>query len=117
MDTVVLTVIGTGIALFVANWKVQAGWFSMIDKRFEAIDKRFEAIDKRFENVDKRFEAAERRWMERIEKSEERARADNLALHQRFDAVNERLDGLYRYLLQTAAKADTPAPPPAAPHP
>ena len=108
MDTVVLTVIGTGIALFLANWKV-------LDKRFDAVDKRFEAIDKRFETVDKRFEAAERRWMERIEKSEERARADNLALHQRFDAVNDRLDGLYRYLLQTAAKADTPAPP-TAPH-
>ena len=52
MDPVVLTVIGTGIALFAANWRVQAGWFAMMDKRFEAVGHPQELIISRHSSTD-----------------------------------------------------------------
>ena len=154
MDTTILAVTGTGVALFVALSRVLGSRIDAlerhVDKRFEAVDKQFEAVDKRFEMAEKasrerseiaekasrerseiaerasreRSEAMDQRWTERFEamevrfeaaerrhetahaaicqsiaKLDERTRADTAGLHQRLDALNGRLDDLYRHRL------------------
>ena len=68
-------------------------------------------MGKRFEAAERQNEAAHaaicqnlKHLGDRLDKSEEQARTDNLALHQRFDTLNQRFDDLYRYLLGSAAK-------------
>ncbi len=106
MDATALTVVGTGVALFVALWKVQGNRFDTmerhIDKRFEAVDKQFEAVDKRwterFDMAEKasreRFEIAERANRERFDMAEKasRERFDmaEKASRERFEAMDAR---------------------------
>jgi len=117
MDPVVLTVIATGIALFAANWRVQAGWFATVDKRFEAAEKqsreRFEAVDRqfvaaesrnreRFEAIDRQLEAMERRDRERFEAADRR-------WTERFDAAEKRNEAAHAAIWRSASmvSADT----------
>ena len=55
-----------------------------LDERFDGIDRRFDAVDQRFDTVDRRFESLERR------------------MDEGFHAVNARIDGLQRTMLQTS---------------
>ena len=139
-----LTAIGTGVALFVALWKVQGSRFDAVDRRwaerFDAVDRRFDAADKRwaerFDAVDRRFDMAEkldrerfeamdRRWAERFDMAEnanrerfEMAEKQNQAAHaaicDSIGKVDQRLDDLYRHLLGAPAKTDLSGPAPAA---
>ena len=143
MDTTMLAVMGTGLtlpgtglALFVALWRVQGNRFDTlerhIDHRFAAVDKQFAAVDKQFAAVDKRwterFEMAEKASRERFELAEqasrERLEALDAKLTQRLDtvegqsqathaavcALNGRFDDLYRHLLGVPAQGDQPHP-------
>ncbi len=95
MDTTILAVIGTGLALFVALWRVQG---SRIDALERHVDKRFEVVDKRFEMAEKasreRSEMAERASRERSEMAEKASRERSEAMDQRwterFEAMNQR---------------------------
>ena len=53
MDATALTVVGTGVALFVALWKVQGNRFDAVDRRFDMAEElnreRFDAVDRRFD--------------------------------------------------------------------
>ena len=82
MDATALTVVGTGVALFVALWKVQGNRFDAVDKRFDAVDKRFDAVDERFDAVDERFDMAEKLNRERFDMAEKLNR-------ERFDMAEE----------------------------
>ena len=57
MDATALTVVGTGVALFVALWKVQGNRFDAVDRRFDMAEElnreRFDAVDRRFDMADK----------------------------------------------------------------
>ena len=97
MDATILTVIGTGVALFVALWKVQGNRFDTmerhIDRRFEAVDKQFEAVDKRWTD---RFDMAEKASRERFEMAErasrERLEAMDARWTERFEAMDRRFE-------------------------
>ena len=121
MDATALTVVGTGVALFVALWRVQGNRFDTlgrhIDRRFEAVDRRFEAVDKQFEAADKQFEAADKqleaadkRWAEGFEAVERQSQAT----HSAVCALNGRFDDLCRHLLGPRAQTGQPGPAPAA---
>ncbi len=116
--------IGTATGLFVALWRVQQTGFATLNRQMEAADKRwterFEGLEKRFEMADKhnrerfemaekanreRFEMAEKHndaahaaICERIDKLDQRTRADAVALNNRLDALHGRFDNLYRHL-------------------
>ena len=66
-----LTAIGTGVALFVALWRVQGNRFDAVDRRFDMAE---ELNRERFEMAEKlnreRFEAMDRRWTERFDMAE-----------------------------------------------
>ena len=124
-----LTLVGTGLALFVALWRVQGNRFDTlerhIDHRFAAVDKQFAAVDKRWTE---RFEMAEKASRERLEMAEkasrERLEAMDARLTQRLDtverqsqathaavcALNGRFDDLYRHLLGVPAQGGQPRP-------
>ena len=128
-----LTAIGTGVALFVALWRVQGNRFDAVDKRFDAVDRCFDMAEElnreRFEIAEKlnreRFEAMDRRWTERFDMAEnanrerfEMAEKQNQAAHaaicDSIGKVDRRLDHLYRHLLGAPAKTDLSGPAPAA---
>ena len=132
-----LTAIGTGVALFVALWRVQGNRFDAVEKlnreRFEMADKlnreRFEAMDRRWterfdmaENANReRFETAENTNRERFEAmdrrfdmAEQRNQAAHAAICDAIGKVDRRLDDLYRHLLDPRAKTGPPGPAPAA---
>ncbi len=134
-----LTLVGTGLALFVALWRVQGNRFDTlerhidhrfagVDKQFAAVDKQFAAVDKQFAAVDKQFAAVDKRWTERFEMAErasrERLEAMDAKWTQRLDtverqgqathaavcALNGRFDDLYRHLLGVPAQGGQPRP-------
>ena len=87
-----LTAIGTGVALFVALWRVQGNRFDAVDRRFDMAEK---LNRERFDMADKlnreRFEAMDRRWTERFDMAENATRerfemAEN-ATRERFGAA------------------------------
>ncbi len=120
-----LTLVGTGLALFVALWRVQGNRFDTLERH---IDHRFAAVDKQFAAVDKQFAAVDRRWTERFEMAErasrERLEAMDAKWTQRLDtverqsqtthaavcALNGRFDDLYRHLLGVPAQGGPPRP-------
>ena len=120
-----LTTIATGLALFVALWRVQGNRFDTLERH---IDHRFAAVDKQFAAVDKQFAAVDKRWTERFEMAErasrERLEAMDAKWTQRLDtverqgqathaavcALNGRFDDLYRHLLGVPAQGDQPRP-------
>ncbi len=108
-----LTTIATGLALFVALWRVQGNrfdtlerhidhrfagvdkQFAAVDKQFAAVDKQFAAVDKQFAAVDKQFAAVDKKWTERFEMAEKASRerfemAEN-ASRERLEAMDARL--------------------------
>ena len=103
-----LTAIGTGVALFVALWRVQGNRFDAVDRRFDMAEKlnreRFDMAEKlnreRFDMAEKlnreRFEAMDQRWTERFEMAEnanrERFEAAESANRERFEAMDRRFD-------------------------
>ncbi len=127
-----LTLVATGLALFVALWRVQGNRFDTlerhIDHRFAGVDKQFAAVDKQFAAVDKQFAAVDKRWTERFEMAErasrERLEAMDAKWTQRLDtverqgqathaavcALNGRFDDLYRHLLGVPAQGGPPRP-------
>jgi archaellum component FlaC len=66
------------------NQRVELG-FEQVDKRFEQVDRRFEQVDRRFEQVDQRFEQVEKSFG---------------MLHTDMNRIHDRLDGMYRILIQ-----------------
>ena len=137
MDATALTVVGTGVALFVALWKVQGNRFDAVDKRFDMAEKlnreRFEMGEKlnrerfdmaetqnreRFDMAEtqnrERFEAMDRRWTERFDMAEKQNQAAHAVICNSIGKVDQRLDDLYRHLLGTRAKTDLSGPAPAA---
>ena len=120
-----LTLVGTGLALFVALWRVQGNRFDTLERH---IDHRFAAVDKQFAAVDKQFAAVDKRWTERFEMAErasrERLEAMDAKWTQRLDtverqsqathaavcALNGRFDDLYRHLLGVPAQGGPPRP-------
>ena len=78
-----LTTVATGLALFVALWRVQGNRFDTLERH----------IDRRFETVDKRFEAADKRWAERFEAAEamnrERFAAAETRSRERFEMAEQ----------------------------
>ena len=100
MDATILAVVGTGVALFGALWKVQGHRFDMIEKRFEmaekANDERFKMAEKlnreRFEALEKRNAAEHATICQSISKLDDRT----AALEQRVDALDGRVDALDR---------------------
>ena len=132
-----LTAIGTGVALFVALWRVQGNRFDAVDRRFDGVEKlnreRFEMADKlnreRFDMAEElnreRFEAMDRRWTERFDMAENTNRerfgaaekqnqAAHAAICDAIGKVDRRLDDLYRHLLDPRAQTGPPGPAPAA---
>ena len=132
-----LTAIGTGVALFVALWRVQGNRFDAVDRRFDAVEKlnreRFDVAEKlnreRFDMAEElnreRFEAMDRRWTERFDMAENTNRerfgaaekqnqAAHAAICNSIGKVDQRLDDLYRHLLDPRAKTDLSGPAPAA---
>ena len=128
-----LTAIGTGVALFVALWRVQGNRFDAVDRRFDMAEKlnreRFEAMDRRWterfdmaENANRehfgaaesanreRFEAMDRRF----DMAEKQNQAAHAAICNSIGKVDQRLDDLYRHLLGAPAKTDLSGPAPAA---
>ena len=118
MDTTILAVIGTGLALFVALWRVQG---SRIDALERHVDKRFEVVDKRFEMAEKasreRSEMAERASRERSEMAEKASRERSEAMDQRwterfeamevrFEAAERRHEMAHAAICQSIAKLD-----------
>ena len=126
MDATALTVVGTGVALFVALWKVQGNRFDAVDKRFDMAEKlnreRFEMGEKlnreRFDMAEtqnrERSEAMDRRWTERFDMAEKQNQAAHAVICNSIGKVDQRLDDLYRHLLGTRAKTDLSGPAPAA---
>jgi peroxiredoxin family protein len=128
-----LTAIGTGVALFVALWRVQGNRFDAVDRRFDMAEK---LNRERFDMAEKlnreRFEAMDQRWTERFEMAENANRERFEAMDRRFDMaekrnqaahaaicdaigkIDRRLDDLYRHLLGAPAKTDLSGPAPAA---
>ena len=96
-----LTLAGTGLALFVALWRVQGNRFDTlerhIDHRFSGVDKQFAAVDKQFAAVDKQFAAVDKRWIERFEMAEKASR-ERFELAEK--ASRERLEALDAKLTQ-----------------
>ena len=131
--------IGTATGLFVALWRVQQTGFATLNRqmenqfavadkrwteRFEGLEKRFEMAEKhnrerfemaekanreRFEMAEKHNDAAHAAICERIDKLDQRAHADAVALNNRLDALHGRFDNLYRHL--AGATPDTGAAP------
>ena len=126
MDATALTVVGTGVALFVALWKVQGNRFDAVDKRFDMAEKlnrdRFDMAEKlnreRFDMAEtqnrERFEAMDGRWTERFDMAEKQNQAAHAVICNSIGKVDQRLDDLYRHLLGTRAKTDLSGPAPAA---
>ena len=126
MDATALTVVGTGVALFVALWKVQGNRFDAVDKRFDMAEKlnreRFDMAEKlnreRFDMAEtqnrERSEAMDRRWTERFDMAEKQNQAAHAVICNSIGKVDQRLDDLYRHLLGTRAKTDLSGPAPAA---
>ena len=141
MDATALTVVGTGVALFVALWKVQGNRFDAVGRRFDMAEElnrerfdmeeklnreRFEAMDRRWtegsemtENANReRFEAAESANRERFEAmdrrfdmAEQRNQAAHAAICDAIGKIDRRLDDLYRHLLDPRAKTGLPPAP------
>ena len=100
-----LTTVATGLALFVALWRVQGNRLDTlerhVDHRFEAVDKQLAAADKRWTE---RFEMAEKASRERFEMAEtasrERFEMAETASRERLGAMDakwtERLDAMDR---------------------
>ena len=123
-----LTAIGTGVALFVALWRVQGNRFDAVDRRFDMAEKlNRERFDdggggrKAWRNRTERFGAAESANRERFEAMDRRfdmAEKQNQAAHaaicNSIGKVDQRLDDLYRHLLDARAKTDLSGPAPAA---
>ncbi len=113
-----LTLVATGLALFVALWRVQGNRFDTlerhIDHRFAAVDKQFAAVDKRwtgrFEMAEKasreRLEAMDAKWTQRFDAVERQSQATHAAVC----ALNGRFDDLYRHLLGVPAQGGQPRP-------
>ncbi len=82
-------------------------------ERFETAERanreRFEMAEKanleRFEMAEKHNDAAHAAICDRIDKLDQRTRADAVALNNRLDALHGRFDNLYRHL--TGAPSDT----------
>ena len=121
-----LTAIGTGVALFVALWRVQGNRFDAVDRRFDAVEKlnreRFEMAEKlnreRFEAMDRRFDMAQNTNRERFEAmdrrfdmAEQRNQAAHAAICDAIGKVDRRLDDLYRHLLDPRAQTGLPPAP------
>ncbi len=113
MDATMLTVVGTGIALFLALWKVEGARLAALDRRmlerFEAVDQRFEMAEtanrerfemaeklnrERFEMAEKlnreRFEAMDQRWTERFEMAEKHNDAAHAAICESIRKLDDR---------------------------
>ena len=110
-----LTAIGTGVALFVALWRVQGNRFDAVEKlnreRFEAMDRRWTERFDMAENANReRFGAMDRRF----DMAEQRNQAAHAAICDAIGKVDRRLDDLYRHLLDPRAKTGPPGPAPAA---
>ena len=82
MDATALTVVGTGVALFVALWKVQGNRFDAVDRRFDMAE---ELNRERFDAVDRRFDMTEELNRERFDMAEN-------AIRERFEAMDRRFD-------------------------
>ena len=84
MDATALTVVGTGVALFVALWKVQGNRFDAVDKRFDMAEK---LNRERFEMAEKlnreRFDMAETQNRERFEATLDGPAVDGTLRHGR----------------------------------
>ena len=116
MDATILTVIGTGIALFAALWKVQGNRFDTAEKlnreRFDMAEKlnreRFETMDRRWverfdmaENANReRFDLAEKASRERFDLAErasrERLEAMDARWTERFETIDRRFEAMDR---------------------
>ena len=100
-----LTAIGTGIALFVALWRVQGN-------RFEAAESANRERFKAAESANReRFEAMDRRWVERFDMAEKRNQAAHAAICDSIGRIDRRLDELYRHLVDPRAKTGPPPAP------
>ena len=118
MDATALTVVGTGVALFVALWKVQGNRFDAVDKRFETAEEmnreRFEIAEKmnreRFEIAEKmnreRFEAMDRRWTERFEATDRRWTERFEATDRRFETAERQNEAAHAAICESIAKLD-----------
>ena len=112
MDATILTVIGTGIALFAALWRAQGNRFDAVDKRFDTAEK---LNRERFDMAEKlnreRFEAMDRRWVERFDMAEnanrerfdmaenanrERLEAMDARWTERFETIDRRFEAMDR---------------------
>ena len=108
MDATILTVIGTGIALFAALWRSQGNRFDTAERlnreRFDMAEKlnreRFEAMDRRWverfdmaENANReRFDMAERANRERLETMDARWTERFETIDRRFEAMDRRFE-------------------------
>ena len=133
MDATALTVVGTGVALFVALWKVQGNRFDAVDKRFDMAEKlnreRFEMAEtqnrERFEMAEKlnrerfdmaetqnreRFEAMDRRWTERFDMAEnanrERFETAESANRERFEMGEKQNQAAHAAICESIARLD-----------
>jgi archaellum component FlaC len=84
--------------------------FDVVDQRFDAADQRFGGIDQRLESIDHRFDRVE----DQIQGIRGELHAQSVEMKQGFEAVsrsvqqtagemNQRFDGLYRWLIGSAA--------------
>ena len=120
-----LTAIGTGVALFVALWRVQGNRFDAVDRRFDAVEKlnrerfemaeklnreRFEAMDRRFDMAQntnrERFETAENANRERFETAESANRERFGAMDRRFDMAEQRNQAAHAAICDAIGKVD-----------
>ncbi len=111
MDTTILAVMGTGVALFVALWRVQG---SRIDALERHVDKRLEAAEKRWTERSEmaerasheRSEAMDQRWTERFEAMNQRWTERFEAMEVRFEAAERRHETAHAAICQSIAKLD-----------
>ena len=100
MDATMLTVVGTGIGLFVALWKVQGRQFDTMDRRMQ---ERFEAVNQRFDVAEQmnreRFEMAENRNRERFEMAENQSR-------ERFEMAERQNQAAHAAICESLGKLD-----------
>ena len=103
MDATILTVLGTGltamgtgVALFVALWRVQGNRFDAVDRRFDMAE---ELNRERFDMTEKlnreRFDMADKLNRERFE-----------AMNRRFDMAEERNQAAHAAICESIAKLD-----------
>ena len=122
MDATALTVVGTGVALFVALWKVQGNRFDAVDKRFDMAEKlnreRFEMAEtlnrERFDMAEtqnrERFAAMDRRWTERFDMAEnanrERFETAESANRERFEMGEKQNQAAHAAICESIARLD-----------